>query len=309
MTLFIADTSGYQPDFNYSASGLDGFIIKATEGTLGYYRNPSFPTQLSRSQATGKPTIAYHYVRGTDVQGQANNITGYVSQSVPVALDLEAGGDVATTRALATELRHRGYKVPLLYVPHWWLGDATNVADIAPLWSSNYPASGSSLTQVYTNAGGDAGSGWAAYGGASPSLWQFSSSISTGGYASIDVSAFRGSLSQLAALFTASVPQPIELDDCMYVICDQLGFAGELSGGILIGYDAASRTANESSLLAYQKRYVTAAVWNDMDAKSKALLALGAKVDAVTVAVTAIPPGHVNLTGSVPVTGSLNLGA
>lgn len=105
-------------------------------------------------------------------------------------------------------------------------------------------------------------------------------------------------------------PTPlIELDDSMYIICDQLNLAGELSGGVITGYDGPSRNANEPSLQASQKRYVTASVWNDMVAKSASILALGAKVDAVTAAVAAIPPGHVNLTGSVPVTGSLTLGA
>lgn len=103
--------------------------------------------------------------------------------------------------------------------------------------------------------------------------------------------------------------QPPNEDEMAYIICDSLNVAGELSGGVLTGYDAASRSANEPSLTASQKRYVTTAVWNDMVAKSTALLGLGAKIDAVTAAVVAIPPGTVHLAGDVPVTGSLHLGA
>lgn len=110
-------------------------------------------------------------------------------------------------------------------------------------------------------------------------------------------------------LQTPSPTQPLNEDEMAYIICDALNVAGELSGGILTGYDAASRSANEPSLAASQKRYVTTAVWNNMVAKSSALEALGAKIDAVTTAVGAIPPGTVHLAGDVPVTGSLHLGA
>lgn len=103
--------------------------------------------------------------------------------------------------------------------------------------------------------------------------------------------------------------QPLIEDEMAYVICDALNVAGELSGGVLTGYDAASRAANEPSLAAGQKRYVTTAVWNDMVTKSSSLLGLGAKVDAVTAAIQAIPAGTVNVSGNVPVTGSLHLGA
>jgi hypothetical protein len=206
VTLFVADTSGYQPNFDYAGSGMDAFVIKATEGST--YRNPSFPTQLARARATGKPTIAYHYVRSGDVAGQLTSIYSTVPNSVSVALDLENGGDVATARALSRSLRTAGWMVPLLYCPAWWLsangGLNTDTRDIGALWSSQYPVSGSGASPVYAAAGADHGAGWSAYGGQSPVLWQFSSSISVGGYSAIDVSAFRGSRAQLAALFSGS---------------------------------------------------------------------------------------------------------
>lgn len=187
----IFDTSGYQPNFDYAGSGGDAFLIKATEGAVGYYANPYFSAQLGRAQATGRPAVAYHYVRGTDVSGQVEAVSRVVPKSVPVVLDLEAGGDLVTTRALAAALRGVGYAVPLLYCPNWWLsangGSGQNTADIAPLWSSNYT--------TYS----DTGPGWAAYGGQTPVLWQYTNAYGAGGY-SVDASAFRGTSDQLAAL-------------------------------------------------------------------------------------------------------------
>lgn len=212
MTCYAVDVSGYQPDFNFAlavSQGACAFLVKATEGPLGYYRNPSFPTQLARAQSTGVPVAAYHYVRGSNWSSQADNITGYVPASVPVMLDLEAGGDVTTTRSLAAELRRRGWVVNLCYCPAWWLsangGLAQNLAGtVAPLMSSQYPVGGGELVDTYNRAGGDAGAGWGAYGGGTPALWQYSSSVAIGGYAAVDVSAFRGTKQQLAALFAGT---------------------------------------------------------------------------------------------------------
>jgi hypothetical protein len=311
VTLFVADTSGYQPNFDYAGSGLDAFAIKATEGSS--YRNPSFAGQLARARATGRPTIAYHYVRSGDVAGQLTNIYSAVPHSVPVALDLEAGGDVATARALAASLRGAGWTVPLLYCPAWWLsangGLNTDTRLIAPLWSSQYPAGGSGLLDVYGRAGGDSGAGWSVYGGQSPVLWQFSSSIAVGGYGAIDISAFRGSRAQLAALFGGASPgkaDPMEFlinietraADGSYPDC------ARVQGTALVGAPSAEAfqlqaASTPGAVVIYG---MTASQYGDAVAASNAVKQLPATLASLIAAVKAIPSA-----GAAPVHGVINL--
>lgn len=310
MTLFISDTSGYQPDFDYAGSGLDAHAIKATEGST--YRNPSFAAQLSRARATGKPTIAYHYVHAGDVAGQLANIRGAVSAAAPVMLDLEAGGDVATTRSLASALRSAGYVVPLLYCPAWWLsangGLNTDTRSIAPLWSSQYPAGGSNLASVYAAAGGDSGAGWGVYGGQTPALWQFSSSISVGGYPAIDVSAFRGTRAQLAALLGGASPgrtDPMEflIDISTRAADGSYPDCARVQGATLVGAPSAEAFALQAAstpgaVVIYgmsHQQYGDAVAASDAVKKLPAQLA--AQSAALLAAVAAIPAA-----GGTPVT-------
>lgn len=298
MTLFVADTSGYQPNFDYAGSGMDAFVIKATEGST--YRNPSFAGQLARAQATSKPTIAYHYVRTGDAAGQLANVQATVPRSVPVALDLENGGDVATARALSRSLRGAGYVVPLLYCPAWWLsangGLNTDTRDIGALWSSQYPVSGSGASVVYAAAGADHGAGWSAYGGQPPVLWQFSSSISVGGYSAIDVSAFRGTRAQLAALFGGTTPGEVtsmeflidlstRTQDGSYPDC------ARVQGTALIGCPSAEAFALQAAstpgaVIIYGMSHQQ---YQDAVATSNAVKQLPAALSTLTAAVQAIP--------------------
>ena len=305
MTCYIVDVSGYQPSFNFSLAvnqGACAFLVKATEGPLNYYRNPSFPGQLAAAQATGVPVAAYHYVRGTDWSSQADNITGYVPAAVPLMLDLEAGGDVATTRALAAELRRRGRIVILVYCPAWWLsangGLSTNVAAIAPLMSSQYPAGGGSLVTTYANAGGDSGPGWGAYGGGTPAVWQYSSTVAIGGYTSIDVSAFRGTQSQLAALFAGTnsgglCTMEFLVDLSTIQPDNSYTSVARVQGTTLVGSswgDATTlqRNSTPGSVIIYGMAH---ALYVDAVAASDAVKAVPGKLDALLAAIQAIPGG------------------
>jgi hypothetical protein len=321
VTCYIVDVSGYQPSFNFSLAVTQGacaFLIKATEGPSGYYRSPSFPGQLSSAQATGVPVAAYHYVRGTDWSSQADNITGYVPASVPLMLDLEAGGDVATTRALAAELRRRGRVVSLIYCPAWWLsangGLSTNLVATAPLMSSQYPVGGGELVDTYTRAGGDSGAGWSAYGGGTPAVWQYSSTVAIGGYSSIDVSAFRGTKQQLAALIagvnSGGLCTMEFLVDLSTVQPDgSYTDVARVQGTTLVGSNwgdasAMFRNSTPGSVLIYGMAH---ALYLDAVAASDAVKAVPAKLDAVVAAIKAIPAGGApagNL--SVSLTGSLS---
>jgi hypothetical protein len=257
MALFVHDVSDHQPSFNFAAAvaaGAAAFLVKVSEGGRGssggwYYRNPDLGLQLGRAQATGALVVGYHYVRGTDWLGQADNVDGWAPAGLPIALDVEAGGDLATAARIAAELRRRGRVVPLLYCPRWWIasngGEGYDTRPIAPLWSSAYPVGyRSSAAATYAAAGGDAGSGWSPYGQQTPVLWQFADDVLAGGYPT-DTSAWRGTRQQLAAALGLAPHQQHGEDEDMYrFLVDEAtddgagGFtrcAEQLPDGTLIG--------------------------------------------------------------------------
>lgn len=66
-----------------------------------------------------------------------------------------------------------------------------------------YPGVTGAPTLAYANAGGNTGVGWAAYGGRTPDIWQFSSTVTAIGASSkTDVNAYRGTRAALVALLT-----------------------------------------------------------------------------------------------------------
>jgi GH25 family lysozyme M1 (1,4-beta-N-acetylmuramidase) len=207
VTIFVADVSAYQPNFDFGLAvqqGVEGFVIKSTEGSS--WRNVYLADMIRRAQATGKPVMYYHFVISGDPAGQVANVLRNVPPGVPVALDVENGSDMATARAIEDGLNAAGHPDPVLYVPPWWLrshgGADQPTADIAPLWSSWYPDNnGGTPAQAYARAGGDSGPGWAAYGQNQVKLWQFTSTAELGGYADVDVSAFKGGPQDLHNLF------------------------------------------------------------------------------------------------------------
>lgn len=70
-----------------------------------------------------------------------------------------------------------------------------------PLWNARYPVSAvSTASDLYARASGDTGSGWNAFSGQVPAVWQFSSSATALRQTTCDVNAFRGTLDELTAL-------------------------------------------------------------------------------------------------------------
>ena len=70
-----------------------------------------------------------------------------------------------------------------------------------PMVSSNYPASAlEDPAARYAEIGGDGGPGWTAYGGKTPTVWQFSSKVTVPGVSDTeDINAFKGTTYQLMA--------------------------------------------------------------------------------------------------------------
>jgi hypothetical protein len=84
---------------------------------------------------------------------------------------------------------------PVGYLPDWVYGDISGFR--YPLWSSKYVNGSGPYRSLYP---GDSASQWAAYGGKSPSILQYSSSATIGGQTTCDANAYRGTLAELTEL-------------------------------------------------------------------------------------------------------------
>ncbi|MEU5721955.1 hypothetical protein ABZ783_09030 [Micromonospora sp. NPDC047738] len=99
-------------------------------------------------------------------------------------------------------------RVLAIYLPKWnWDGNLGR-PDLrplnAPLVASDYGSNPTGApAAVYAQGGGDGGPGWAAYGGVTPSIWQYGSNVACpGASGQTDCNAYRGTLAQLRALLT-----------------------------------------------------------------------------------------------------------
>jgi hypothetical protein len=103
---------------------------------------------------------------------------------------------VAEVNAFCDRLVDRAPRLrPIGYLPDWVYGDLSGFR--YPLWSSKYVAGSGSFKSLYP---GDNSAKWAAYGGKSPSVLQYSSSATIGGQTTCDANAYRGTLAELTQL-------------------------------------------------------------------------------------------------------------
>lgn len=210
MPLFGVDVSHYQANFDFNAAraaGCEFAILKAGEGTGTDNR---FLRHLGAARAAGLLVAAYWYQRSSvSAAAQAAAILNTVPADVPVIMDVEANsGDVNLTRDIVNRVRGAGRRVPFTYIPRWYWQQigSPNLAGLPPLWSSRYPDNVVRAVQdAYNHA---PASYWTGYGGNTVGLLQFSSSGNVGGQSPIDLDAFNGSRSQLAAIFGGSASAP-----------------------------------------------------------------------------------------------------
>jgi len=211
MTVFIADVASYQHGLIPAELHPDcaALFIKATQGSA--YVDPDYAAWLTEAKAAGLLVAAYHYLDGTVPAAQAAWLQRHIGdETLPVMLDFEQGGwqqalEVADAMA-AVGLRPR-----LLYFAHGrWvsLGSPPLLASLSSrgltLINAAYPSSAAgSPVKLYP---GDSAPEWAAYGGVTPGLWQFTDAGIESGQR-VDINAYRGSATQLAALLGQAAPK------------------------------------------------------------------------------------------------------
>jgi hypothetical protein len=200
MTIFYPDV--YSGQAGISFHGAPVAMVKATQGT-GYV-NPDFALAKGRAATAGAFFCGYHFLEAGNGAGQARHAFS-IAGKIPLMLDFEPSNTrpaTADATAFIDEYRKLGGVVHLLYFPHWYwqqLGSPPLAAFVTrkmSLVSSNYT--------TYS----DSGPGWAAYGGMTPAVWQYSASATFNGHNPVDMNAFKGTIDQFKAMATDAAPPP-----------------------------------------------------------------------------------------------------
>jgi hypothetical protein len=210
VTLYFPDVSAWQAGI--SLAGAHAVAVKVTEG-LGYL-SPSFTGQLTEAGRAGAFSLGYHFLHQGSGAAQADYCHLHAG-SLPMMVDFEPiaslTGDVsrrseasrdsridevmaastptlADVTAFTDRYRALGGILHRVYLPRWYhqeLG-SPSLEPLASrgllLWSSDYTS--------YTDA--SSGAGWQPYGGMTPDVWQYTETMTFGGAANVDFSAFRG---------------------------------------------------------------------------------------------------------------------
>lgn len=234
LILYGVDISHHQGSFDLGRTAREGFdfaIMKATEGNS--FVDKQFASNLAKARNAGLIYAAYHYVRAnSSAASQVRHIASVVPPSCPVILDVEhGGGNIALTRDLNQRLNAAGYRTPLLYLPKWYWEQIgrPNMSGLPPLWFSRYPANrAGTASAVWARNAGWLNSLWGGYGGLGVEILQYSDQGVVAGHSPVDLNAYRGTRSQLAALFGSgsggAAPTPttptttISEDDTMAVL-------------------------------------------------------------------------------------------
>jgi hypothetical protein len=227
-TLFYPDVS----NLNWSSTGVQGLLNflpqlvpegfsgvahKMSEGS--YYEDPYGPIAQQWCAQNGLPFIGYHYLSTDDPNSQAQTwiAAGGGNQCM---FDWENnGGNLENFWAVVNGFNAVGVHIQLGYCPQWYWqqegdGDLLLTPNGILLISSDYPdGEGMYASVIYENACdheqpphcGDSGPGWDAYGGCTPTIWQFTDAAVIASNFPVDCNAYKGA--DLAVAF-GQTPAP-----------------------------------------------------------------------------------------------------
>lgn len=223
MTIYGWDASDFDWDrgsMDIAAAhraGIDFFTYKATESTNVKHKH--YGEAMNRARNAGIPFLgAYHVVRSnTSADAQVDYLLNYVNGATPwwrdfsgwfFQVDLEKWSydSVAAGKGeeFADILEQRSGRKAVIYASKGQYGDALRGTS-HPLWNANY---GNNLAKefksLYGSRGGDVGVGWASYSGVVPQIWQYGSNAIIGSQRTCDANAFRGTVSDFAAMIGRS---------------------------------------------------------------------------------------------------------
>ncbi|MGH9184375.1 MAG: GH25 family lysozyme [Acidimicrobiales bacterium] len=188
--------------------------------SIGTRQDWTFARMRDEALRRRKAFTAYHFVYPTDrysAAGQAEAcIAALGRKDIPVMMDWEADGGLRPTwgdvLGVASELRKRGVRVPLVYTGHWYwsgIGRPHLAGHGLDLVLSRYGSNADGTAAArYAAQGGDGSTTWGwNLGGLTPTFWQFGSRVRWDGVY-MDMNAFRGTADQLHRWFWVPSPPP-----------------------------------------------------------------------------------------------------
>lgn len=202
MAVFYIDISSFQAGINLN--GWHAVASKVTQGTG--YTNPYWQRFKGQAANAGAYFFGYHFLTAGNGAGQADY---YFSRAgkLPCMIDLEPTGSshpgIGDGAAFCDRLRSHGGICNMLYLPRWWWQQLGSPS-LNPFIQRRLHL----VSSVYTSYS-DGGPGWGSYGGMSPDVWQYSSTMRTGGFSAVDANAYKGTFAQLAAMVGGSAPPPL----------------------------------------------------------------------------------------------------
>ena len=196
MTLKFPDLSHYKPGVDVAL--WPALITKATEGTT--FTDSTYAGYKAAAARAGIPFAGYHFLaHGVDVVAQAKHAYAVIGH-IPAMLDVETGTSGNATLAevvgFVKAYRALGGTLTLIYLPKWYWSGHWGSPSLQPLQDLGLAL----ISSAYT-AYSDSGIGWNSYGGMAPAIWQYTSTP-------MDMNAFRGTITQLSALFSGSSGDP-----------------------------------------------------------------------------------------------------
>lgn len=213
--IYGIDVSNHQGNFDFAGAKAEGFTFathKVTEGTG--YRDPYW-ARARREMETHFPGRwgGYVFCRiNTRPEDEARYFLDAVGgdTSVMVQIDYEDtrnGGSYGDLFARVKAFQDLGFRLLPVYVPRWFWRDHMGSPDLSGLpvgiWNSHY-VSGVNYASTLYSQHPDLGTAWADMGGKPVTILQFSETAQVAGQR-IDVNAFRGSESELDAMFSGRV--------------------------------------------------------------------------------------------------------
>lgn len=210
--LFGVDVSEHQDGMSLrqaKAEGMEYAIIRTTDGT---YRDRTYRSHLDDAESAGMLTAAYHYLRnpaeGTTVRQQVDaslSVMGDAKRPMWIDVETDAGLHVDHIRECKRLFEAAGVRVVGVYsyVPYW----ENRVSPAEPdshefgaFWVAAYGANRKgSPRELYP---GNGHRQWDyPLGNQKPAIWQYGSNAGVAGF-HVDINAFRGTRTQLEALFT-----------------------------------------------------------------------------------------------------------
>lgn len=203
MTVFYIDISSFQVGINLA--GWHAVCSKITQGTG--YTNPYWMRFKGQAAAAGAFFFGYHFLTAGNGAGQADYYWSRAGK-LPAMIDMESTGSshpgVGDAVSFRDRLRSHGGICTTIYLPRWYW------QQIGSPSLNPFVTRGLHLVSSQYTSYSDSGPGWRGYGGFSNAdVWQYTSSLRTGGMGAVDGNAYRGTWAQFITMINGtSTPAP-----------------------------------------------------------------------------------------------------